>query len=138
MAKKDEGGWSIIKGEYTDEEPIAAAKREFKEETGFEAPDGRYLELGEVIQKNNKQVLAYAVEAALDTGKMYSNKVKIEWPPRSGNQREYPETDSYEYFDLPAAARKLIPEQAEFMERLAEKLGHKIQPGAGPEQNTLF
>jgi predicted NUDIX family NTP pyrophosphohydrolase len=142
MAKKDEGAWSIIKGEFTDEAPLAAAKREFKEETSFDAPKGQYHELGEVKQKNNKLVTAFAIEADLDTSRMYSNTVNIEWPPRSGNNREYPETDRFEYFDLPIAAKKLIPAQVELLERLADMLGTGIDASgdheATPKQNSLF
>lgn len=143
MAKKDKGAWSIIKGEFTDEMPIDAAKREFKEETGLDAPRGNYLDLGEVKQKNNKVVTAYAIEATLDTSHMQSNVVEIDWPPRSGNKQEYPETDRFEYFDLDKAAQKLIPAQVEFLNRLADKLGVKFDADSPveeekPKQNSLF
>jgi predicted NUDIX family NTP pyrophosphohydrolase len=143
MAKKDKGAWSIIKGEFTDEAPLEAAKREFKEETSLDAPDGKYIELGEVKQKNNKTVTAYAVAATLDTSRMQSNTVEIEWPPRSGSKREYPETDRFEYFDLNKAAQKLIPAQVEFLERLAKKLGVNFDADSPaeeekPKQNSLF
>src|SRR5258706_15349282 len=81
-AKKDKGAWSIPKGEYdSGDDPLANAKREFKEELGIEAPDGEYIELGEIKQNNNKQVTAWAIEADLDVSNIKCNTFEIEWPP---------------------------------------------------------
>lgn len=135
-AKKDKGAWSIPKGEYTDEEPMATARREFKEELGLVAPEGDWLELGEIKQKNNKTVVAWAAEADLDVSQTRSNTFKIEWPPRSGQIQEFPEIDRAAYFNLPTAAAKLIPEQVELLDRLAQKLGE--QSPQMPEQGSLF
>lgn len=136
FANKDRGGWSVIKGEYDEEDPIDAAKREFKEETSLEAPGGKLIELGEVKQKSGKVVKAWAIEADLDTSSMHSNMAKVEWPPRSGQMKEYPETDRFEYFELDKAAVKIIEAQTEFLDRLADQLGYtKPSP---PEQSSLF
>lgn len=139
-AKKDKGAWSIPKGEYEDEEPLAAAKREFKEELGLEAPAGEYIELGEIKQKNNKLVTAWAVEADVDVSRTRSNTFKLEWPPRSGQIQEYPEIDRAEWFGLAEAAVKIIPEQATFLERLAKKLGADFKLGKSDpdKQSSLF
>jgi len=135
-ARKDKGAWSIPKGEYTNEEPLAAAKREFREELGLEPRAGEYLDLGEIHQKNNKTVRAWAVQADLDVTQTKSNTVNIEWPPRSGQFADFPEIDRAAYMSIDKTAEKLVAGQQELMERLAEKLGHKLQ--APPEQSSLF
>ena len=141
-AKKDKGAWSIPKGEYQEgDDPLANAKREFKEELGLEPPDGELIELGTIEQKNNKTVIAWAVEGELDTNTTTSNKITIEWPPRSSQMQEFPEIDRTAYFPLNVAAQKLIPAQTEFLDRLAEKLGvdnQKIQEPPEPAQASLF
>lgn len=142
-AKKTQGSWSIPKGVYEGSEaPLDAAKREFKEELGLDAPEGEYLALGEIEQKNNKIVTAWTVEADLDVGETTSNTVEIEWPPRSGTKLEFPEIDKAEYFSLDNAAAKLIPEQVELLVRLATLLDKPWrQKSAEPEkplQNSLF
>jgi predicted NUDIX family NTP pyrophosphohydrolase len=122
-AKKDAGAWSIPKGEYEEgEDPLATAKREFKEELGKEPPNAELIDLGSVKQKNNKTVVLWAVEGDVDVSNTTSNKVKIEWPPRSGKMQEFPEIDRAEWFSLEEAARKLIPAQVEFLKRLADNL----------------
>jgi predicted NUDIX family NTP pyrophosphohydrolase len=120
-AKKDAGAWSIPKGEHEDgDDPRACALREFEEELGTPLPAGAELtELGTVKLKSGKQVTAFAVEGDLDADAIASNTFTIEWPPRSGKQREFPEVDRAGWFDLETAAEKLNPAQAELLVRLS-------------------
>jgi predicted NUDIX family NTP pyrophosphohydrolase len=120
-AKRDDGAWSIPKGEYgDDEDPEAAARREFAEELGSRLPESAELrDLGEVKQKNGKVVVAYAAAGDLDTSTVHSNTFEMEWPPRSGRTQEFPEVDRAGWFDLARAREKLNPAQAEFLVRLA-------------------
>jgi predicted NUDIX family NTP pyrophosphohydrolase len=141
-AKKDDGHWSIPKGLIDEgEEPLAAAKREFTEELNLAPPDGRYIELGDVEQHNNKLVTAWAVEADPDISDIKSNTFEIEWPPRSGKTQEFPEIDRAGWFGLAEAARKCVPGQAGLFERLANILhapfGPEEMPDA-PRQRRLF
>jgi predicted NUDIX family NTP pyrophosphohydrolase len=118
---KDAGAWSIPKGEYEpDEDPFAAARREFEEELGSAPPDGEPFELGEIRQKSGKLVRAWALEGDLDATAAYSNTFTTEWPPRSGRVQEFPEVDGAEWFTLEAAREKINPAQAAFLDRLAE------------------
>jgi predicted NUDIX family NTP pyrophosphohydrolase len=121
-AKRDDGAWSIPKGEYgDDEDPRAAARREFEEELGSPLPDDAELrELGEVRQKNGKYVMAWAVEGDLDASAAHSNTFEMEWPPRSGRRQEFPEIDRAAWFGLARAREKLLPAQAAFVDRLEE------------------
>jgi predicted NUDIX family NTP pyrophosphohydrolase len=122
FARRDDGAWSIPKGLYEDgEEPLAAARREFAEELGSPCPDGPALELGEVRQRNGKRVTAWAVEGDLDPEAITSNTFEIEWPPRSGRTREFPEVDRAAWFDLGTAREKILAAQAAFLDRLAEQ-----------------
>lgn len=117
-AKKDAGAWTIPKGEYGDgEEPLAAARREFEEETGS-AVDGEFLALGEVKQSGGKVVTAWAIERDLDATSIRSNTFSMEWPPRSRKIREFPEIDRANWFSVGEAREKLIPAQTAFLERL--------------------
>jgi predicted NUDIX family NTP pyrophosphohydrolase len=120
-ARKDEGAWSIPKGEYLpDEDPLAAARREFAEELGGPAPvDVEYRALGDVRQGNGKVVSAWAAEADFDAASAVSNLFEMEWPPRSGRLQSFPEIDRAEWFPLDVARTKLIPAQAAFLDRLA-------------------
>jgi predicted NUDIX family NTP pyrophosphohydrolase len=120
-AKKDAGAWSIPKGEHDDgDDPRACALREFEEELGTALPAGAELtELGTVKLKSGKQVTAFAVEGDLDADSIASNTFTIEWPPRSGRMREFPEVDRAGWFDLETAAEKLNPAQAELLVRLS-------------------
>jgi predicted NUDIX family NTP pyrophosphohydrolase len=120
-AKKDAGAWSIPKGEHEDgDDPRACALREFEEELGTPLPaDAELVELGSVKLKSGKQVTAYAVEGDLDADSITSNTFTMEWPPRSGRTREFPEVDRAGWFDLARAREKLNPAQAEFLVRLA-------------------
>jgi predicted NUDIX family NTP pyrophosphohydrolase len=119
-AKKDVGAWSIPKGEYEDDDARACALREFEEELGTPLPDGAELaELGTVKLKSGKQITAFAVEGDLDADAITSNTFTMEWPPRSGKTREFPEVDRAGWFDLETAREKLNPAQAELLVRLA-------------------
>ena len=121
FARKDEGVWSIPKGEYgPDEEPLAAAHREFTEETGAAPPDGEPLPLGEVRLRSGKLVVAWALEGDLDVTALRSNPFEMEWPPRSGRVGSWPELDRAEWFDVTTARRKLGPGQVPLLDRFAE------------------
>ena len=116
---KDDGAWSIPKGEYADnEDPLAAAKREFAEETGLTAA-GNFIPLGEVRQPGGKVVTAWALEGDFDTADLRSNTFSMPWPPRSEKLQEFPEIDRAEWFPLEAARRKILKGQAELLDRLA-------------------
>ncbi len=118
---RDLGAWSIPKGEYEPEEdPLAAARREFEEELGSPAPDGEVTDLGEITQKAGKKVRAFALAGDLDVGEVRSNTFPFEWPPRSGRLIEIPEVDRAEWFSVPLAREKINPAQAELLERLGE------------------
>jgi predicted NUDIX family NTP pyrophosphohydrolase len=122
-AKKDEGAWSIPKGEYDDaEEPLAAARREFEEELGSRPPDGEALALGEVRQSSGKRVTAWAVEGDFDASEIHSNTFEMEWPPRSGRTELFPEIDRAEWVDLPTARRKLVKGQVALVDELERAL----------------
>jgi predicted NUDIX family NTP pyrophosphohydrolase len=98
-AKKDDGAWSIPKGEYDEgEDPLAVARREFEEELGSPAPAGGVIELGELVQPSRKQITAYAIEGDFDPSSLKSNLFAMEWPPRSGTMQSFPEVDRAEWF----------------------------------------
>lgn len=121
-AKKDEGAWSIPKGIFEEgEEPLAAAKREFKEETGFDV-DGEFIELGEIKQPSKKIVLVWAMEKDIDVTKIKSNVFSLEWPKNSSKIKEYPEIDKGRWFGIEEARKKILKGQAGFIDRLIEKL----------------
>ena len=123
-ARKDAGAWSIPKGEHEDgEDPQSCALREFEEETGVELPPGELAELGSVKQKSGKVVTAWAAEGDLDADAVTSNTFTMEWPPRSGRTAEFPEIDRAGWFEIEPARGKLVPAQAEFLDRLLERLG---------------
>ncbi len=118
-AKKDAGAWSIPKGEVDEgEDPRACALREFAEETGTRLPEAELEELGTVRLKSGKLVLGFALEGDLDSATLQSNTFDVEWPPRSGRTRAFPEVDRAEWFGLAAAREKLNPAQAAFVDRL--------------------
>lgn len=122
-AKKDAGAWSIPKGEVgPGEDPLAAAKREFREETSFEM-DGEFIELRPVKQAGGKVVQAWAVEGDCDAGAVRSNTITIEWPPRSGRKMEIPEVDRAAWFGLDEARAKINAAQAAFLDELEATLG---------------
>lgn len=115
---KDAGVWTIPKGEYAEgEDALAAACREFQEETGFTL-DGTFEELGRVKQSSAKTVIAWALEQDLDAGQITSNTFQLEWPPRSGKLQEFPEVDRGEWFPVQTAGEKILPGQQEFLDRL--------------------
>ena len=119
-ARRDDGVWSIPKGEVEDgEEPRTVAAREFNEELGQPPPEGDWLALGEITQKGGKRVSAWAVAGDLDVSTVSSNHFELEWPPRSGRVASYPEVDRAEWFGLSVARRKLIGAQVELLDRLA-------------------
>ena len=121
--KKDEGAWSIPKGEAAaDEDLLTRAKREFEEEIGL-GLDGTFVSLGSIKQKGGKAVHAWAVEGDLPPDYQFkSNSFEMEWPPHSGRRQTFPEIDRAEFFSEPAARRKMNPAQAEFLDRLAALL----------------
>ncbi len=120
-AKKDLGVWSIPKGELDGEEPFAAARREFEEETGF-AVAGDFIELPVIKQKSGKLVYAWAVEADVDASTIESNTFPMEWPPKSGKVQEFTEVDRAEWFDVETAKKKINPAQAELIESMLKKI----------------
>jgi predicted NUDIX family NTP pyrophosphohydrolase len=122
---KDEGAWSIPKGEHmAGEEPVLAAKREFEEETGLK-PQGEFSGLGTFAQSKAKSVAVWAVEGDFDPSQLKSNLFSLEWPPRSGRVREYPEVDRAQWFGREAAARKILKGQRPILEALFRRLGER-------------
>jgi predicted NUDIX family NTP pyrophosphohydrolase len=128
-ARRDDGAWSLPKGEFgADEDPLEAAIREFREELGLDPPtEGSPTFLGELRQPGGKLVSAWAVRGDLDLGTVRSNTFTMEWPPSSGTNREFPEVDRAEWFDLDAARRKLLPGQIGFLDRVSA-----LVRGGGP------
>ncbi|MFK4599424.1 NUDIX domain-containing protein [Streptomyces pristinaespiralis] len=121
---RDEAAWSIPKGEYTpDEEPMAAARREFAEELGLEAPEGPWHPLGEARQSSGKVVTAWALEGDLDTSLVVPGTFTMEWPRGSGRFSEFPEINRAEWYGLDEARRKLVGGQRVFLERLLPLVG---------------
>jgi len=121
---KDEGAWTIPKGEFDqDEDPLAAARREFEEETGSAPPAGRYIPLKAIKQKNGKTVHAWAVEGDFDPATLASNAFEIEWPPKSGLRQEFPEVDRAEWFSPEAATGKILSGQGKLISELLDILG---------------
>jgi predicted NUDIX family NTP pyrophosphohydrolase len=130
-ARRDDGAWSIPKGEYAaGDEPLAAARREFAEEIGSPAPTGEPLALGEVRLKSGKRVIAWAVEGDLDAATISSNTFTMQWPPRSGQMQAFPEVDRGGWFDPARARVKLNPTQAEFVDRLLDMLDLSTDHGS--------
>jgi predicted NUDIX family NTP pyrophosphohydrolase len=127
-AKKDLGAWSIPKGEFGEgEEARDGALRELAEELGGAAPavaPSALVELGSVRQKGGKVVHAWAAEADFDPAELSSNAFAMEWPPRSGAEREFPEVDRAEWFEPARAREKVLVAQVELIDRLLDRLGH--------------
>lgn len=121
-AKRDLGSWSIPKGEVDgDENLLEAARREFREETGAQI-DGEFIELAPLRQPSGKIVRVWAVEGEIDATSITSNTFSIEWPPRSGASREFPEVDRAGWFTLAEAREKLLPGQRPFLDELVQKI----------------
>jgi predicted NUDIX family NTP pyrophosphohydrolase len=126
-AKRDDGAWTIPKGEYEEGESAqACALRELGEELGAAAPPlaaETLIDLGSVRQKSGKVVEAWAAEGEFDPARLASNSFSLEWPPRSGRQRDFPEVDRADWFEPARAREKILPAQAELIDRLLERLG---------------
>ncbi len=136
-ARKDDGAWSIPKGEHgPEEEPRAAAAREFTEELGSAPPDGPRRELGTVRQRGGKLVTVFAValddDTDFDAEHITSGTFELEWPPRSGTLRSFPEIDRAAWFDAETARRKLVRGQVEFVDRLLQTLPPAGSPPGAP------
>jgi predicted NUDIX family NTP pyrophosphohydrolase len=120
---KDDGAWSIPKGEIDlDEEPLSAAQREFEEETGFKLR-GTFTPLDPVKIASGKVIEAWAIEHDLDASAIASNSFEIEWPPRSGKTQAFPEVDRAAWFPGPTALQKVTPGQVPLLVQLLQKLG---------------
>ena len=118
-ARKDDGAWSIPKGEYAEgDDPWVAAQREFSEEIGLPVPDGPRIDFGAVKQPSGKVVTAFAVRADLDITDARSNTFELEWPRGSGTLREFPEVDRVDWFPVAQARQKLLKGQRVFLDRL--------------------
>jgi predicted NUDIX family NTP pyrophosphohydrolase len=121
-ARRDAASWTLPKGEIgPEEDPLAAARREFSEETGF-ASSPPFLPLGELRQKSGKRITAWAFEGDGDPAQLVSNRFEMEWPPRSGRLQSFPEVDRLQWFDLATARLKLIAGQAPFLDALQQWL----------------
>jgi predicted NUDIX family NTP pyrophosphohydrolase len=140
-ARKDDGVWSLPKGEYSeDEDALHAARREFQEETGISI-DGDFLPLGELRQPSGKLITAWALEKDVDPTLVKSNLFPMEWPPKSGKTQEFPEVDRAAWFPVSQARTKLLKGQIAFINRLAQKLGVNVEdngPTGAPEQSFFF
>jgi predicted NUDIX family NTP pyrophosphohydrolase len=122
-ARKDDGAWSIPKGEHgEDEDPQAAAVREFTEELGSPPPPGPFVALGTVRQRGGKAVTVFALGADFDAEHITPGTFEMEWPPRSGRKQAFPEIDRAGWFDAGTARRKLVRGQVEFVDRLLGSL----------------
>lgn len=124
---KDAGAWSIPKGQVESGDVLACAKREFNEETGLTAA-GDFIALKPIRQKGGKTVHAFALEGDYDLSKFASNEFEMEWPPRSGKRRRFPEIDRIAYFKLATARRKILPAQRAFIEELVRRLREEPSP----------
>jgi predicted NUDIX family NTP pyrophosphohydrolase len=122
-SRKEESAWSLPKGEYDpDGDALATAYREFREETGHDAPAGEPIPLGEVRQPGGKRVTAWALEGELDVTQAFSNTFEMEWPRGSGAVREFPEVDRLEWMSVERARTKLLRGQVPFIDRLTESI----------------
>lgn len=119
---KDEAAWSIPKGQSeANEDSLQAAKREFREETGFEV-DGQFIDLGTIRQPSRKMIQIWALEHDMDADRLQSNEFTLEWPRKSGIMMQFPEIDRAEWFDIERARQKIHKGQAGFLDRLISKI----------------
>jgi len=127
---KDLESWSIPKGEFTnDENPLDAAKREFYEETGFKLEsesETDFIELDSVKLKSGKTIYAWALEFDIDATLVKSNEFEMEWPPKSGKQKSFPEVDRAEWFQTEHALKKINPAQADFIVQIISKISSSL------------
>ena len=124
-ANRQRGAWSLPKGLVDPvEDELEAARREFEEETGYQAPPGEMLDLGEVVLKLGKRIVAWAVAGSLDVATARSNQVQLEWPKGSGKHIRFPEIDEFRWCDLREAEALLNVSQARFLSRLQKMLDH--------------
>jgi len=132
-AGKDDGHWTVLKGEAEPgEDLLDLARREFAEESGSDAPGGPAIELGEIRQKSGKRVVAWALEGDLDPDAAVSNTYEMEWPPRSGQSRSFPEIDRVGWFHLREARTKIKDAQSPFLDRLERALAGVSQAPETP------
>jgi predicted NUDIX family NTP pyrophosphohydrolase len=125
-AKKDDGAWSIPKGEHGEgEDPLIVACREFEEELGAAPPAGDFIALGEIKQPSRKLITAFAIKGDCDPAKLKSNHFEMEWPPKSGKRQSFPEVDRAAWFAPAEARKKILPGQAPFLDRLLALLSHR-------------
>lgn len=125
-AKKDLGAWTVPKGEYVDgEDPLAAARREFAEETGFSA-NSNFIDLGTIKQSGGKVVRVWAFEGDCDPAALVSNSFQMEWPPRSGHLTEFPEVDRGGWFSLAEARERILASQQPILTVLTDRLTQKL------------
>lgn len=137
--KKDQGAWSVLKGEFAEgEAAFDAAKREFAEETGRPAPEGAYLDLGSITNASGKTIFVWAVEHDILTAGFHSNTFDMEWPPKSGKMQQFPEIDRVAWIPLATAPAKMHAGQAEFIIRLAQQLGAPLDVSITNEQTSLL
>lgn len=122
-ARREHGAWTILKGEHdTDEDALAAAEREFAEETGQPVPPGVRVPLGSVRQKGGKEVVAWAVEADVDAEACGSGTFEMEWPPRSGRRASFPEIDRFRWWPVDQAKGVVVSAQSVLLDRLTERV----------------
>jgi predicted NUDIX family NTP pyrophosphohydrolase len=132
---KDDGAWMLPKGEYIqgEEEPLAAARREFVEETGFPA-EGEFIPLGSTKQKGGKRVTAWAFESDFDASLLESNLFRMQWPPKSGKMEAFPEVDRGEWYGMARARVKILASQEVFLDRLLEIVVQLREPHTTQER----
>ena len=136
-AKKDDGAWSIPKGEYLEvEDAYEAAKREFREELGSDAPLHASFDLGEIKQSSGKRLHVWAIEGDLDVSRFQSNTFEMEWPAKSGRTAEFPEVDRAAWVSVALARRKLLKGHVEFVTRLVDALNAEGQSNMAEGEDT--
>ncbi len=124
-ARKDSGAWSIPKGEYRpDEEPLACARREFREELGCDCPAQELIDIGEITQSAGKHVVAWCGVGEIDTSAIRSNTFEMQWPPKSGRMQQFPEVDRAGYFGWDVALDKIIVGQRPFLDSALRAVRH--------------